>query len=307
MGGPTPQPWARAAWELAGRQHGVLTRSQLLGLGMGSRSIEHRLKSGRLHRVLRGVYAVGRPDLTERGRWMAAVLACGPDALLSHQSAAALWRIRGSGPGVVDVVVQADKPRDRPGIRAHRRRDHEAPGRRAVGRIPVTHPVATLIDLAACLPQGQVEAAINEADHRDLIDPEQLRRSLDPLRGRAGIARLRRLLDGPTIALTSSELERRFLPLAFAAGLPAPQTQTNLGHHRVDFIWPELGLVVETDSLRYHRTAFKQAEDKRRDNAHVAFGLATLRFTHMQVCHEPAYVRTTLTRTLRQLRPTLKG
>lgn len=269
---------------------------------MKPRSIEHRLKSGRLHPLMRGVYAVGRPDVTERGLWMAAVLACGPNVLLSHHSAAALWRIRGSQPGVVHVVVPTGRPKDRPGVLAHRRRDHDAPGRREVDRIPVTHPVATLVDLAACLPAGQVEAAVNEADHRDLVNPEQLREALDPLPRRPGVARLRRLLEGPTIALASTQLERLFLPLAFAAGLSAPQTQTSPSGHRVDFLWPELGLVVEADSLRYHRTTFKQAADKRRDNAHVARGLATLRFTHLQVCHEPEYVQTTLVRTVQLLR-----
>lgn len=253
---------------------------------------------------MRGVYAVGRPDVTERGWWMAAVLACGPEALLSHHSAAALWGIRDSRPGDAHVVVPTGRPRNRPGVCAHRRRNHEAPGRREVDRIPVTHPVATLIDLAAYLPNGQVEAAVNEADHRDLVNPEQLREALDPLPRWPGVARLRRLLEGPTIALTSTQLERLFLPLAFAAGLPAPQTQTSVGRRRVDFLWTELGLVVETDSLRYHRTAFKQAADKRRDNAHVASGLATLRFTHLQVCHEPEYVRSTLAMTARQLRST---
>jgi hypothetical protein len=115
----------------------------------------------------------------------------------------------------------------------------------------------------------------------------------------AGVKRLRELLDGPTITLTTTELERLFLPLAFDAGLPAPQTQTWLDGYRVDFFWPELGLVVEADSLRYHRTPFKQASDKRRDNAHAGSGLTTLRFTHGQVCHEPAYVRATLVRAVR--------
>ncbi len=91
----------------------------------------------------------------------------------------------------------------------------------------------------------------------------------------------------PTITLTTTELERRFLPLALEAGLPAPQTQTWLDGYRVDFYWPDLGLVVEADSLRYHRTPFKQASDKRRDNAHAGSGLTTLRFTHSQICHEP--------------------
>ena len=235
---------------------------------------------------------------------MAAVLACGPKALLSHHSAAALWGIRRAQPkdvrqADVHVVVARGNARLRPGIRVHPRRNHELPGRREVDDIPVTHPVATLVDLAAELRDGQIEAAVNEADHLKLVNPEQLRRGLDALPRWPGVKRLRGLLDGPTITLTTTELERLFLPLAFEAGLPAPQTQTRLDGYRVDFYWPDLGIVVEADSLRYHRTPFKQASDKRRDNAHAGSDLTTLRFTHGQIAHEPDYVRATLVRTAR--------
>lgn len=304
MSGSSRQPWAGAAWRLEKRQHGVVTRKQLLALGMGARSIEHRLRSGRLHPLMRGVYAVGRPDVGKRGRWMAAVLACGPEALLSHHSAAALWGIRRAQPedvrlADVHVVVDRGHARQRPGIRAHRRRDHELPGRQELDGIPVTHPVATLVDLAAGLPDGQLEAAVNEADHLKLVNPVRLRQALDGLPLWSGVTRLRGLLDGPTIALATTELERLFLPLALEAGLPVPRTQARLDGYRVDFFWPDLGLVVETDSLRYHRTPFKQASDKRRDNAHAGSGLTALRFTHGQICHEPTYVRATLVRAAR--------
>jgi very-short-patch-repair endonuclease len=246
---------------------------------------------------------------------MAAVLACGPEALLSHHSAAVLWGIRRAQPRDVQrmdvhVVVPRGNSKLRPGIRAHRRHNHEAPGRREVDGIPVTHPVATLVDLAASggrgrvaaagIPDGQLEAAVNEADHLKLVNPERLRSALDVLPQWLGVERLRGLLHAPTIALTTTELERLFLPLAREAGLPAPQTQVWLDGHRVDFFWPDLGLVVEADSLRYHRTPFKQASDKRRDNAHAGSGLTTLHFTHGQICHEPAYVRGTLVRTVRR-------
>jgi very-short-patch-repair endonuclease len=248
---------------------------------------------------MRGVYAVGRPRVETRGRWMATVLACGPEALLSHRSAAALWDMRRPREREIEVVVRAELPSRRPGVRVHRRRDHEAPGRREVDRIPVTHPVATLVDLATCVPTWQLEAAINEADHLDLVDPEQLLVAIDGLSRRAGIGKLRKLLTAPTLTLISTQLERRFLPLAREAGLPAPRTQVWLDGHRVDFHWPELGLVVEVDSLRYHRTAFKQASDKRRDNAHVGSGLSTLRFSDGQIVHEPGYVREMLARAAR--------
>jgi very-short-patch-repair endonuclease len=286
---------------LVAQQHGVVTHAQLKQLGMSPGAIRHRVANGRLHRLMRGVYAVGRPQIEVRGHWMAAVLACGPCALLSHRSAASLWGMRRARQGdELEVVVPTSHSGRRAEIRVHRRRDHEAPERRVVAGIPVTHPIATLVDLATCLTRWQLEAAINEADHLDLVDPERLLAAIDLLPRRAGTGRLRTLLDAPTIALTTTQLERRFLPLARQVGLPTPQTQVWLDGHRVDFFWPTIGLVVEADSLRYHRTAFKQARDKRRDNAHAGSGLTTLRFSHGQICHEPEYVRRTLTRTMRR-------
>jgi hypothetical protein len=272
--------------------------------------------NGRLHRLMRGVYVVGRPGDDNRTRWMAAVLACGPDARLSHRSAAALLKIREPWRGMVEVVVPPHLRKHLPDIHAYRlaepctaRRNTDGGGRcdprllrfRTIENIPVTSPVVTLVDLATCLSTGQLEAAVNEADHRDLVDPETLRAAIDDLGRRPGRRRLRELLDAATHALTTTELERRFLPLAIDAGLPLPITQAPRSGHRVDFYWPQLGLVVETDSLRYHRTAFKQGADVRRDNAHTSAGLTTLRFTHGQVRHEPDYVRAELRRTAERL------
>jgi very-short-patch-repair endonuclease len=299
MGTKKLQPWSKGVWELAGRQHWVVTRAQLVVLGMGSEAIRHRIRIGRLHPVMRGVYAVGRNEIDSRGRWMAAVLACGPHALLSHHSAAALLGIRGERPGPIDVVVPDDVARRRPGIRVHRRAglgcpsgwSERWPASGFVDRIPVTGPVSTLVDLAMCIPAIELEAAINEACQRDLVDPETLREALDSIPPRPGVARLRRLLDRDTFVLTTTRLEQLFLPLARAAGLPLPQTQVWLNSYRVDFYWPDLRLVVETDSLRYHRTPAKQAADNRRDHGHIAAGRMPLRFSHWQVRYEPDHVR----------------
>jgi hypothetical protein len=142
-----------------------------------------------------------------------------------------------------------------------------------------------------CLSTAQLEAAVNEASQRDLIDPETLREALDSIPPRPGVARLRRLLARDTFVPTTTRLEQLLPPLAAAAGLPLPETQVWLNNYRVDFYWPDLGLVVETDSLRYHRTAAKQAEDLRRDQAHIAAGRMPLRFSHWQLRHEPDHVR----------------
>jgi very-short-patch-repair endonuclease len=300
MGRKKPQPWSGAAWERARQQHGVVTRAQLLELGLGTEAISHRLRNGRLHPLMRGVYIAGRPAVDRRGRWMGAVLACGPDALLSHRSAAALWRMHESRAGAIDVSVPDRVVRRRPGIRVHRRARLDAKRCRVEDGIPVTDPVSTLIDLALCVTREELEAAINEADHRNLVKAERLREALDSFPGQPGVGRVRRLLDSPTFAVTQTRLEQRFLPIAHMAGLPLPRTQVWLNGYRVDFHWPELGLVVETDGLRYHRTPAKQAADQRRDQAHVAAGLVTLRFTHWQVFYEPAHVRAVLATTARR-------
>jgi very-short-patch-repair endonuclease len=293
---------SRAAWTLARNQHGVITRGQLLELGMSSKEIESRTTRGRIHAIHRGVYAVGRPELTLRGWWMAAVLACGDAAVLSHRSAAALWGIQRpsdgsrsgaqllSPPSLIDVSVPGTTTRRRNGIRAHRRRDFPQQDRTLRDRIPVTSPARTLIDLATQVDTGRLEAAVNEADGLGLIDPETLRRVLDERGGAHGVTALRMLLDRRTFTLTESELERRFLRLVRAAGLPKPLTQVELNGFRVDFYWPELRLVVEADSLRYHRTPSQQTRDRQRDQAHTAAGLTPLRFTHAQVAFEAGRV-----------------
>jgi very-short-patch-repair endonuclease len=187
-------------------------------------------------------------------------------------------------------------------------RDHRAPSALAASaapaesiRHPLTSPILTLVDIATRLDRGSLEAAISEADKRGLADPETIRSNPEEFSGWPGARVLRQTLDRRTFALTDSELERRFLPLARAADLPLPETGTHLNGFKVDFYWPELELVVETDGLRYHRTPAQQAKDRIRDQALVAAGLTPLRFTHAQVRFEPGYVRATLAAVARQL------
>jgi very-short-patch-repair endonuclease len=288
-------------WALVARQHGVVTREQLLDLGFSPQAITHRLSRGRLHPVWRGVYAVGRPELARHGLWMAAVLSCGSEAALSHDSAAALWGIRAHERGAIEVSVPAHLRRRRPGIVVHRRAALAAEDLTRRQGIPVTTPICTLIDLATRLRSDQIERAINEADKLDLTDPETLRSAPDEVGRRPGARALRRTLDRRTFALTDSELERRFLPVARAAGLPRPQTGRFVNGFKVDFYWPEVGLVVETDGLRYHRTPAQQARDRLRDQAHVPAGLTCLRFTRAQVTFDPGHVQATLSAVARRL------
>jgi len=286
--------------ELQRKQHGVVERSQLRSLGFSEEAIRHGIESGRLHALWRGVYAVGRPEVTLRGRWMAAVLSCGDSALLSHRCAGAHWGLIRSAPGI-EVVVPYDVVRRRPGIRVRRRRGLDARHRRVIDGIPVTDPVSTLVDLASCMATQHLERAINEADRLDLVDPETLAGALGSLpRRRPGVARLGRLLARQTF--TDSGLERRFLALARSAGLPTPETQAWINGYRVDFYWPWLGLVVETDGLRYHRTPGQQAKDQHRDQAHVMAGLTALRFPEAQIRYEPRRVQATLAAVATRLR-----
>lgn len=277
----------------------MVARAQLLELGMPSAVIRRRLDSGRLHPLHRGVYAVGRPEVGSLGRLMAAVLACGPHAQLSHRSGAALWGIRRQEGGLIDVSIPPGSGRRRPGIKLHRR---ALPPGRFVHRISVGDPLSILIDLATCLETEEVEGAVNAADHLELLATPDLRAALDLVPVRRGAGRLRRLLDAQTFSRSQTALERRFLPIARAAGLPMPGSQVRLGRYRVDFHWPELGLVVETDSLTYHRTVAQQTTDLKRDQTHARAGLRTIRFNHRQVFHQPSYVRDVLADTVRHLR-----
>jgi very-short-patch-repair endonuclease len=286
------QPWSKGAWELTRRQHGVVTRGQLLRLGMPATTIRARLKTGRLHRLWPGVYAVGRPEVGRLGHLMAATLACGPDARLSHRSAGELWRITRKASGWVDVSVPDDSSHRLDGIRLHRRVEFGTT--RIVKGIPVADPISILVDMAAEMPTDEVEDAVNEADRLDLIRTHRLRPLLDTEPSRPGVGRLKRILDAQTFSRAANALERRFLAIVRNAGLPLPTTQQRLGRYRVDFFWPDLGLVVETDSLRHHRTATEQTVDLGRDQTHARAGLRTLRFSHAQVFHRPDHVRAVL-------------
>lgn len=292
---------SREAWRLARARHGVLTHADLSALGFTAEAIEHRIATGRLHPVARGVYAVGRPELSPRGRWMAAVLACGDGAVLSHRSAAELWGFGREENRRIDVSIRRRSRLERTGIKVRCR--PSLPGDSVVRRfwIPVTNPVQTLIDLATELKPLRLERAVNEADKLDLVDPETLRKKLDHHPGEPGVKTLRTMLDRHTFRLSDSELEVHFRRLARAAGLPVPLTKQWLLGYEADFYFPDLGLVVETDGLRYHRTPSQQARMAKRDQVHQAAGLRVLRFTHWQI----AYAAAEVTDVLWRIRPHL--
>ena len=297
MAGKTDQRRLAAFWKLVRAQHYVVTYAQLIELGFSKHWVDHRIVSGRLHRLWKGVYAVGRPDVTRHGVFMAAVLACGPSTALSHAHAAELWKIGPEKQGPIEIsVLEGGGRRHR--IARHRRCSFAVTRRHG---IPVTTVVQTMIDMAPRLSRDGCEAMIGAADRRKLTNPERLRKALDAAPRQPGLGILKQTLDRRTFVMTHTELERRFVPIAFAAGFPKPVTQRHVGSHRVDFIWVELGLIVETDGLTYHRTPAQQAADLVRDHANAVRGLTTLRFTHEQVRYEPDYVRATLEKIRRRV------
>lgn len=232
---------------------------------------------------------------------MAAVLLCGEDACLTHNSAAALWGFGLELAAGIEVAARSTFPRARPGVRIHRRAALRAASILERDRIPVTAPVQTIVDLSTRFGRSTLEGMISEATRLCLVTPPSLRAGLADHAGEPGVAILRGILDRREFRLTRSQLERIFLPLAAELGLRVPLTKQIVNGYEVDFYWPELGLVVESDGLTYHRTPAEQAKDRVRDQAHTAAGTVNLRFTDEQVRYEPAYVRRRLAETAQRL------
>jgi hypothetical protein len=269
--------------DLAARQHGIVSRSQLAEMGLSSSAIRNRIALKRLHRVHHSVYAVGLP-LRRWARYMAAVLACGDDAVLSYRAAAALLELRHPSSGRVEVTVPADGSRRRRGIRVHTTR--HAIGTTVREGIPCTSPMRTLVDLATVLDhERQLKRVLERTLELDVFDRVGLEAELRNSGSRRGIAMLRRLLrdlpDQPPS--TSSELERRLLELIKAAGLPYPVVNAHIGIYQVDFHWPAYKLVVETDGKATHGHAIAFHRDRDRDLHLNATGWRVLRLTWRQV------------------------
>ena len=289
MRAKTGRKWQIEARRLARRQHWVITRSQLLTLGATDRAIKHRLRSGRLFPLFTGVYSVGRPDPGRLGWLMAATLAGGPGAVLSHWSAAGLWGF--ASPPLLPIEVSvpgSGGARRRKSLVIHRRRLGflEGPRVRRRDGIPLSAPAETVIDLASRLAPPALDRMISEADKLSLLTPATLRAAAVGPGRRRGSGIVRRALDRHEFRLSDSDLERYFLPLARKAGVGTPLTRQRINGHRVDFWFPDLGLVIETDGLTYHRTPIQQRKDRIRDQDHAAAGLHQLRFTHWQVRYD---------------------
>ena len=267
---------------IATRQHGALTARQLALAGLSPAGVTRRIAAGRLHRIHRGVYAVGHPRLSNEGRWMAAVLACGPGAVLSHHSAAALWGIHrrrrdDASPPPVHVTVPSTAGKSpRNGIVLHRSSTLIAGVRTRRHGIPVTTPERTLADLRPLLSGAQLAAAIREAEFRGLVNPGEVATD----RGR-------------------SELEQRFLALCRRHRLPQPVVNAPLDRYVVDFLWQEHRLVAEVDGWESHRTRSAFEEDRARDARLAVLGYRVVRFTWRQVERDPREISGTIRSLLR--------
>jgi predicted transcriptional regulator of viral defense system len=268
---------------LAERQHGVVARTQLLALGVGPGAIKHRVAVGRLQMLRRGVYAVGHRALRGEAWWMAAVLACGPDTVLAGRSAAALWRIRSSTRPVIEVV--SPRRLELRDIEAHR--TVLAYDEVTIERgIPVTTPARTLLDLAAVLTEQHLKAAFEEAEVRRLTSPTSLDALVARYAGRRGTKAIQHVLNehhDRGHSIPTSILERRFLALLDAHGLPRPEINHLSDNGELDATWDEQRLVVECDSFATHGTRAAFERDRAKDRALQVAGWRVIRVTWRQL------------------------
>ena len=294
MHGPRSEdPRDAAVADLARRQHGVVSRGQLVELGLGTDAVDWRVRRRRLHLVHRGIYAVGHLSLTRNGRFMAAVLACGEGAALSHFSAAVLWGLVRERQWPIHVTVEGK--RRVKGIRVH-----ESPleGERVRREgITATTPGRTLVDLADVAPRRLLERAIDEAEYLRLD-----RTGLEPRRGRRGQGLLSSVLavHTPGATRTRSELEERFLALCDEQGIERPEVNVEVEGYECDFVWREQAVVVETDGGAAHGTARARERDRIKDARLLLAGWRVIRVTWMRLLSEPGQVARELQQLLTQ-------
>jgi len=287
----------RRVAELAAQQHGVVSLADLAEAGVGRGAVALRVRNGRLHRIHRGVYALGHRKLTREGRWLAAVLACGDGALLSHRCAAAHIGLHPSSPTRIDVTVPSRAGRaPRTIIRVHRPR---APVPKAEqwesDAIPVTSPSRTLLDIAGIVSPASLARAVERSVKLNLFDLRAMELTLAQHPRSRGAAQLRSVLDTyRDDVLTRSTLEVLFLGLCAEHGIPPPAMNTLVEGEEVDFLWRAERIVVETDGHGDHGTRAAFESDRAKDARLVVAGYRVVRFTHRQVTRDPAKVADTV-------------
>lgn len=258
---------------VAEAQGGVIGRAQLRALGLTKSAIDHRVSNGALAPTYAGVYALGHRVLTRHGRWMAAILACGPGAVLSHRDAAALWGIRPDNRPVIDVTAPRHR-RGPAGVIVHRAR--LPPDEHTVRHgIPTTSLFRTLLDLTRVTREGELRKAMNEAERQGLGDTLSLTSFLSRHQRHPGTAKLRAIR--PTTRLTRSQLEDAFLAYCGHHALPLPQTNATVLGYEVDCLWRDHHLVAELDGHDFHRTRIDLVDDHTKDQDLQASGLRVTR------------------------------
>jgi very-short-patch-repair endonuclease len=264
---------------LAGRQHGIVKRKQVREAGLSREGVRRRVKAGWLVPLHDGVYAVGHMALTDKSHLVAAVYACGEDALASHRAAGKLWGIlRGTQP------IEVTGPRSREvakGFTLHRSRCLDDEDRALIDNIPATSLARTLVDLADVLTERRLADAVHEAEVKRLFDLRQIERVLDRLPGRKGRHKLARVLAAyrDVQPFTRSQRERFVLRMCEDYGVTRPEANVWIGGHEVDFYWPEAKLILEFDGSAVHRTTKAFYEDRQRDRALAAQGIHVVRAT----------------------------
>jgi len=286
---------------IAGRQHRVVARRQRRAAGVTRDAVRHRIRVGRLYEQHPGVFSVGTSELDRLARLMAAVLAAGEAAVVSHSSGAEHLGLLRPVAGPIHVTVPGTNGGERAGLVVHATRRLERSDWTRRHRIPVTTAERTLIDLAA---DPRIERMLEQAFALKLIGPTRMREALTHANGRPGTKNLRRLLRRllEPSKLTRSELERLFLRVLAEAGLPMPLVNRHRASHRVDFVWPDHGLVVETDGRATHDNAYAFHEDRRRDLDLELSGLHVIRLSWWQIVEEPERVVCLLRTRLRAAR-----
>ncbi len=270
---------------LARRQRGYVTREQLLELGFGYDAVVYRVRVGRLIRVHTGVYAVGHVPTSPPDRAYAALLACGPDAVLSHGSAASLWGIQRRWRTPFEVTTPTPTVRRRPGISTHRAKLHRRDIRRHDG-IRVTSPARTILDISPRLTDKALTRAVNDLRIAGHLRPSHLMDLLQRHPTHHGAPRLRALID-PQTGPTRSELEDAFQDLTDRFGLPPALINARVAGYEVDVLFPEEKVIVELDGYEFHRTRASFEGDRERDATTLQHGYVTVRMTWQRVKSTP--------------------
>lgn len=277
---------------LAGKQHGIAARWQLVPLGFSRHAVQARLDAGRLHRIHRGVYAVGHRKLTLKGRWMAAVLACGASALLSHRSALALWDLRQTASGAIEVTVRGPAKPGPEGVLVRCTRVLADEDAAEVDGIPVTSLAWTAVDYAAISKPAHVRSALEAMERRGIYIGRELDKLLERTPNRKGVKALRAVIaemTGPAPWL-QSELEQTFRELIRESDLPDYEANVMVEGEVVDALWRKERVIVELDGYSFHKSRSQFEADRRRDAKLMVAGYRVLRITQYRLQHEPAAV-----------------